>query len=177
MFQDSHILYFSYGSNMAVERLGARLRSAEKIDLALLTEHLLKFHKVSRMDNSAKCDAFFTGEVDDLVYGVLYAIKRDELKQLDKIEGVGSGYDRKQVRIRTNGGDTLEAETYVATRIDPALQPLDWYKEHVLRGARAGGLPADYINSMIEAVEAIIDQDEERKRRELAVYTQSPQRD
>ena len=61
------------------------------------------------------------------------------------------------------------AETYIATICDPSLRPLDWYKEHVLRGARAIGLPSAYVAS-IEAVVAEVDPDKARRARELSIY-------
>ena len=57
----------------------------------------------------------------------------------------------------------------MATQFDNSLRPLDWYKEHVVRGARAAGLPIDYISS-IEAVIADIDADEKRRTQEMSVY-------
>ncbi len=74
------------------------------------------------------------------------------------------------MNVCSESGETFEAETYIATNIDQNLHPFDWYKEHVLRGAKAGDLPADYI-TMIDAVVSEVDPDAERKARELAVYS------
>ena len=42
---------------------------------------------------------------------------------------------------------TVHARTYQARpdKIDTTLRPFDWYKEHVLRGAREHGLPVAYV--------------------------------
>jgi gamma-glutamylcyclotransferase (GGCT)/AIG2-like uncharacterized protein YtfP len=163
------ILYFAYGSNMAIARLRSRAPSAELIGVAVLAGHQLKFHKRGMRDHSGKCDIPHTGRSEDRVFGVLYSIHSDELDVLDKVEGRGFGYERKTVTLRSETGETCEAETYIATQTDPHLRPLDWYKEHVLRGARAAGLPADYITS-IDAVVADVDPNAERRARELAIY-------
>jgi gamma-glutamylcyclotransferase len=63
----------------------------------------------------------------------------------------------------------LEAQTHIATRTDARLRPFDWYKDHVLRGAVALGLPAGYV-ALIEATAADRDPDPERRGRELAIY-------
>jgi hypothetical protein len=63
----------------------------------------------------------------------------------------------------------LEAFTYYATNIDPDLKPLDWYKEHVIRGARENELPIEYIRT-IEAVDFVEDSDVERHDEELSIY-------
>lgn len=162
-------LYFAYGSNMAMERLSARVPSAKFVSVATLVGYALKFHKPSK-DGSGKCDAAFTGRYEeDRVLGALYSIQASQLPDLDKFEGRGHGYERKTVIVSALSGETFDAETYVATIFDANLRPLDWYKEHVLRGARSIGLPSAYIAS-IEAVVADIDSDEERRAKELSIY-------
>lgn len=166
------VLYFAYGSNMAIERLYERVPSAKFISVAALSGYTLRFHKPSKKDGSGKCDAAFTGNSSDTVLGVLYSINADQLSALDKYEGLGHGYDRKTVPLITCSGEIFQAETYIATNRDPSLRPLDWYKEHVLRGARAIGLPSGYIAS-IEAVVADFDVDKERRMNELEIYSKN----
>jgi gamma-glutamylcyclotransferase len=165
--------YFAYGSNMAIERLKKRVSSAELLSTATLPEHRLKFHKPSKKDGSGKCDAAFSGNSEDRVLGALYLIQTSQLSELDNFEGRGYGYDRKTVLVHTASDKFFSAETYVATKFDSSLRPLDWYKEHVLRGARAIELPSSYIES-IEAVVADIDTDTKRRENELAIYGLPP---
>ena len=63
----------------------------------------------------------------------------------------------------------IEAQIYLATKFDASLRPLDWYKEHVVRGAKAIGLPNSYVAS-IEAVTCDVDANEKRRTKELAIY-------
>jgi len=88
---------------------------------------------------------------------------------LDKKEGLGFGYEQKEVDIITSNGDTVKAFTYYATNIDETLKPYSWYKEHVIRGAVENKLPKSYISN-IEAIEAIEDPDRERHDMELKIY-------
>jgi gamma-glutamylcyclotransferase len=166
------ILYFAYGSNMAAERLSARIGSVSRVCVGALAAHRLAFHKPSLRDGSGKCDAARTDDPVDRVLGVVYALPEDVLAVLDRFEGCGMGYERRRARVRSLAGDPLETEIYVATRTDPSLRPFDWYKEHVLRGALAAGLPAEYV-AEIEAVATLRDPDEQRRRRELAIYDPS----
>lgn len=161
--------YFSYGSNMSIRRLLERVPSAKKVDVGILEKHELKFHKVGKKDGSAKCDASKTGNPEHLLYGVVFHISAVEKHVLDKKEGLGSGYEQKDVEIILNSGSTVEAFTYYATNIDANIKPLDWYKEHVLRGARENALPIEYIRS-IEIIEFDEDSDTERRDRELSIY-------
>jgi gamma-glutamylcyclotransferase len=161
--------YFSYGSNMSIKRLRDRVPSAKKVDVGILEKHELKFHKISSNDGSAKCDACETGNTEHKLYGVVFHISEEEKPGLDKKEGLGYGYEQKNVKILLNNGATIYAFTYYATNINPELKPLDWYKEHVLRGARENELPIEHIRS-IEVIEHVDDSDTERRDNELSIY-------
>lgn len=164
------MLCFTYGSNMSHRRLQARVPSARFVAVAELPSHRLRFHK-SAGDGSAKCNAEETGNPDDRVIGVVYEIDAAEKPDLDRHEALGFGYDEKEVELAT-GSDRLQAWMYYATRIDQALKPFHWYKDHVLIGARENGLPAEYV-AQIEAVESVDDPKPERHSRELSIYGKS----
>ena len=160
--------YFAYGSNMSLARLRARVPSAEKIGPFILAGHSLRFHKCGR-DGSGKCDAFVTNNAEDTVVGVLFTIDAHEKAHLDRIEGLGCGYEHKWVCVSDGSGLEYKAATYYASSMDGTLKPYSWYKHHVLVGARESGLPVDYINT-IERVEHLDDPDSSRDRLERAVH-------
>lgn len=161
--------YFAYGSNMAAGRLSARVPSAQFVCSAALVGHTLKFHKPSRKDGSGKCDAAPSVNSADRVYGAVFSLLESELPLLDKFEGHGFGYDRKSISLITENLGNIEAQAYLATKFDSSLHPLDWYKEHVVRGAKAIGLPESYV-AAIEAVACDVDADAKRRADELAIY-------
>lgn len=152
-----------------MKRLHDRITSADKISTVTLRYHQLLFHKASERDGSAKCDAFQTTNHHHRIHGVLFEIASTDKKTLDHYEGLGNGYETKYVNVELPDGSQLEAFTYFATHIDSSLKPFDWYKEHVLVGARENELPIEYIES-IKSVECIIDTDTSRRTRELAIY-------
>lgn len=158
------MLYFSYGSNMSSKRLRQRV-PALKVGLAMLFEHELRFHKISNKDDSAKCDAHFTGKEKHVVYGVFYEIADSHKTVLDEFEGVGFGYETKLVEVHYEK-TVLSAFTYFATHINANLKPFYWYKQHVLIGARENLLPPKYI----EKIESIPDSDSVRNNMELDIY-------
>ena len=162
------MLYFAYGSNMSTPRLKARIPSANLIGTGCLQGYQLVFHKVSMRDGSGKCDASYTSNRSDQVFGVLYDFPSTDLVALDKIEGVGQGYDVKILDVQYEQ-KLVMAQTYLATNTDAGLKPLLWYKEHVLRGASEHDLPEEYIQ-YINSVEAIVDLDSGRAARELSLY-------
>ncbi len=73
--------YFSYGSNMSLVRLHERAPSARIIGTCSISRHDLRFHKKSK-DNSGKCDAYETGDVNDVIFGVLFEIDGSEKSAL-----------------------------------------------------------------------------------------------
>jgi len=167
--------YFAYGSNMSVSRLSARVQITRLLGVGTLSRHVLRWHKRSK-DRSAKCDAFFTGNPENRVFGVLYQIDDSQKSRLDRAEGLGHGYLVKAERIESNN-EIVHAVLYVATPefIDESLKPYDWYKDHVLLGAREHGLPNHYVKR-IEAVHAIPDPDAERADRERSIHAARPRR-
>lgn len=156
--------YFAYGSNMSLQRLQARVPVARPLGAAVLPGHSLRFHKAGR-DGSAKCDAFHTADLADAIHGVLFHIDEAGKAVLDRVEGLGAGYDEKQVILACG----TAAVTYVATHIDETLLPFHWYKQHVLVGATEARLPADYVYR-IEQHPAVNDPDPARHAREIAIH-------
>jgi len=167
----SSIVYFAYGSNMSTPRIKRRIESATVVSTARLYEHALRFHKKS-IDGSAKCDIQHTRHPQDIVFGVIFEIHRREKHVLDRYEGLGSGYEEKQVTTFLPDGRVTTATTYYATHIDASLKPYHWYKEHVLRRAREHALPAEHI-AAIEAIESIADPSDTNHASELSIYPES----
>lgn len=140
----------------------------EKIGVYALQGHELRFHKAGT-DGSAKCDAFETGNSEDVVIGVLFEIDSQGKEILDRIEGLGMGYAEKSVNLIHASGSVSKAQTYFATHIDNARKPYKWYVEHVLKGAREAPLPADYVARIVSVV-SINDPDLDREVRQRAIY-------
>ena len=164
------MLYFAYGSNLSTCRLLQRVSTAELVTTGQLHHHQLLFHKIGR-DGSAKCNAFYTGLEKDIIHGAVYTFDPDERTLLDDAEGLGNGYEIKDVSIVVNGSQHIQAFTYFATRIALDIKPFDWYREHVLVGAREHFFPDHYID-MITSVHVVEDTDSQRAKKELSVYSQ-----
>src|SRR2546429_187809 len=92
------MLYFAYGSNMCTGRLRLRVPSANPVLIAKLLNHSLRFHKRSD-DRSGKCDACFTGEPADVVWGVIFQMDPADKPHLDAHEGLGHGYVEKLITV------------------------------------------------------------------------------
>lgn len=83
------------------------------------------------------------------VHGALYCIPSGEKHLLDLVEGVGQGYDEREVEVVTDG-EACAAWTYVASpgHVDDTLSPFEWYRELVVRGAQSFGLPEEYVDAL-----------------------------
>ena len=116
---------------MLIKKIKARCPSAEKIEPVthsqyMIRNHIFKFHKKSSKDFSAKGDVERTNNIDDVVYGVLFSIKKEEKRKLDREEGLHYGYEEKTVYVfdeKSSGvlssyPDIISAITYYATDID-----------------------------------------------------------
>ncbi|MFT5728399.1 MAG: gamma-glutamylcyclotransferase [Desulforhopalus sp.] len=161
--------YFAYGSNMSKERLQKRVPSAKVIGVFSLSRYELRFHKIGK-DGSAKGDAFFTGKVSDVVVGVLYSIDCSEKLWLDEAEGLGNGYEEKEVTLINEKGQATVGLLYYATNINSALRPFSWYVHHILKGAENAKLPKRYVQQ-ISSVQTIEDADRQRDTLERSLYT------
>lgn len=153
--------YFAYGSNMLLARIRGRVPSARVWSVGKLLSHKLMWHKISA-DGSGKCDAYETGNDDDILYGVIFEISEQDKPSLDMPEGLGYGYDEKIVPVYSEKDQsTIEAVTYYATNIQDGLQPYHWYKNFVLEGAIENELPEEHIEH-IRRMESKDDTDQKR---------------
>ncbi len=137
------LTYFAYGSNMLTERLRRRVPSTLALGHAVLEGWTMTFQKRGN-DGSAKCTIV---QADGECHGVLFTISADERGILDRIEGLGVGYEIREIAVRY-GSQIQSAFTYVAQDdwVEEGLTPFDWYHKLVALGARQHDLPEDYQN-------------------------------
>ncbi|MEI4471610.1 gamma-glutamylcyclotransferase family protein [Frigidibacter sp. MR17.24] len=128
-------LYFAYGSNLLPARLVARCPGARAIGVAELPDNRLDFSKPGA-DGSGK--ATIRHQPGAATPGAVYDLPEAELPVLDAFEGLGRGYGRERVVLRTDGGP-VEAWTYRAIEV-AALPAFDWYLGLCLAGRAAQGL-------------------------------------
>ncbi len=158
-------LNFAYGSNMLSARIRERVPGAQLVGIATLHGHALRWHKVAK-DGSGKCD-IVASEPGSVVHGVLYEIPSHEKQHLDRAEGLGFGYEEKDVLVECKTG-MLKATAYVATHVDESILPFTWYRALVIAGAVEHGLPMAYVNGL-RAIEAKLDADAQRHALNMAL--------
>ena len=150
------IRYFAYGSNMLLQRLRERCKSARIICVASVSGYQLAFSKKSK-DGSGK--ATIVAESDARVYGVVFDISSEDATELDRIEGLGKGYERIELIAFTHQeGPPITVIAYIAHEgfLDSTLRPYDWYRDLIVKGAKQHNLPDDYV-TMLHAICALPD--------------------
>jgi gamma-glutamylcyclotransferase len=138
------ITYFAYGSNMSPAVLTDIAPSAQVIGIGRLDDYRLAFTRRSTRWNAgvadvAECQTF-------TLYGVLYAIRTDELEKLDRKEGVPKAYQRAGIDVMVDGVLT-HAMTYVVVKPQSnEIQPHPDYLKQIIDGARERKLPSPYLD-------------------------------
>lgn len=154
-------LMFAYGSNLCLPRLVDRIGAVQSITTGYLTGWSYRWNKIAD-DGSGKGNIIRTDDSDDRVWGAVFDCPGTSLDALDRIEGVGSGYERRRVTVET-GQTPMDAWAYIGTpdSLDDTLKPYDWYQTLVVMGARSMELPLEYIETLA-AAQAVTDPDRNR---------------
>jgi gamma-glutamylcyclotransferase len=137
-------LYFAYGSNMSTARLVARVAGARALGRA----RLVVFNKPG-IDGSGKANV--VSDPGSRVWGVLYRIELDDWPTLDRFE---PGYVRERRAVVCERRGCISAFLYRWIEEDaetaPFTAPFDWYRAHLIEGAREHGLPPSYLRGLEE---------------------------
>ena len=128
--------YFAYGSNMSSTQMAERCPGSTPIGLASLPDFRFLINE--------RGVATVVPEADAMVRGVLWSTTDEHIESLDGFEGLAKGnYVRETIEVETDDG-AVDALVYLACHHEPG-PPRVGYLETVLGGARAFGVPADYI--------------------------------
>lgn len=140
------MIVFSYGSNMSISRIKNRLKNIKKIGIGKVKGYTLTFYKESK-DGSGKATIVKASNNSE-VWGVLFEISDKDKKKLDKIEGLGKGYDIINLNVYDKNNNIINAFAYIAEEdyINENLKPFDWYFNYVINGAKENKLPEEYID-------------------------------
>ncbi|XP_063610195.1 gamma-glutamylcyclotransferase-like [Penaeus indicus] len=145
-------LYFAYGSNLLTERIHINNPSAKMVDIGKLKDFRLDFNYFSQRWQGAA--ATIVEDPGNHLYGVLWEIANEDMKHLDKQEGVDHGvYKAIEVDVEASDGKMVKARSYQLIRpLEKDRRPSFVYLDVILRGAKENGLPKDYID-FLEGIE------------------------
>lgn len=146
--------YFAYGSNLhhaqLIERCGQLSASDEPPRLVRLPNYRVAFN-LDGGDGEVYANIITPGNG---VLGVIYRCNAAALAKLDVYE---TGYDRLDVTVIDEHGSSLPAFAYIAQsgNVTAERRPAAEYLQIILTGARAHGLPLDYIREIESRAAAI----------------------
>jgi 2-hydroxychromene-2-carboxylate isomerase len=142
---DDSLWYFAYGSNMSHGTFaGRRGISPLATRWGWLAGHRLVFDLP--IGPGERACANVVPDDGARLAGVLYRITVEQAEHLDRTEGVPNGvYARIPIEVLADDGQRIAAFTYRSTRGETGRKPSARYLGLLLDGARAGGLPAEYV--------------------------------
>ena len=82
-----------------------------------------------------------------VAHGLLWHTSDEHIASLDGFEGLAAGRYTRESQFVVFGGFRVETFVYVARQNEPG-PPRAGYLERVVGGARAAGLPADYVREL-----------------------------
>lgn len=132
--------YFAYGSNLTLARMRSRVDGARAEGVACLRGYRLAWDKLGA-DGSGKAN--LRRDAGSRVWGVVYAFEAHRWPELDAHE---RGYERFEALV-TLADAAIPAQTYRSARLTRE-PPFAWYRELVVEGARAHGLPEDWLRAL-----------------------------
>lgn len=134
--------YFAYGSNMDPKQMDRRCPGAVPLGPARLDGHRLVF--VWDSPGWGGGVAHVERAQGSHAWGVLWDLTQDHLATLDEYEGVASGVYERATGVVLYQGEPVNAVLYRALRLRPKA-PSARYVNALVRGAKAYGVPDDYI--------------------------------
>jgi len=140
-------LYFAYGSNMSASVMAAVAPGHRFAGRARLPAHRLAFTRRSVRTGSGVADV--VPDPAATVWGVLYELGAGDLGALDRKEGLGWAYGRRDVSVVDDEGSVQTAFAFVVlAKAAHEIRPSDDYLRGLVEAATERGLPPAYVASL-----------------------------
>jgi gamma-glutamylcyclotransferase (GGCT)/AIG2-like uncharacterized protein YtfP len=150
------VRYFAYCTLLDREEMGKFCPGAVAGDTGTISGWRVGFAAYDRANNRGGCQLI--AEPGHEVYGILYELSDAEMTELDRISGVPDGfYQRIDVTVTTSDHQQIPAITYIIPNPEGSFQPSATYTRPIKVGARAVGLPDDYVAELEQAISAASD--------------------
>jgi cation transport regulator ChaC len=143
--------YFAYGSNLSRAVMQSRAGQILDAQPGRLENYELLFNKKVRGGTG---EANIQPARGKLVLGVLYRLTEAALRSLDRNTGVPAHYRRIEVSAQDGSGNKVNAQAYIASKVEKGLRPATHYLQTILDGAAENGFPEDYMAMLRKAAGA-----------------------
>lgn len=145
--QETHLLYFAYGSDMNPEQISARCDEPKAFMVAHLPDYAVAFFgHADRWDGGLES---IMECPNSQVFGVLYKVSFNDADYLDACQGArldGTGpYFQFPIEVIGADGNLYSVFTYKKSSLGETTLPSSGYLDYIVSGAVARGLPDEYI--------------------------------
>lgn len=111
------MLYFAYASNLSRDYMESRCPDATPVKKVVLKNYKLTFNQLADIIKSE----------EEVVFGALYAVSKQSVEKLDRLEGYPDLYDRIVVEVEDDKGNQYDAFAYIMVEKDLELPPDHYY--------------------------------------------------
>lgn len=128
------MLYFAYASNLSKDYMLSRCPNAMPIKKAVLKNNKLTFNQL----------ADIIPKDGENVLGAIYVISKQELEELDRLEGFPDLYNRIVMEVEDENGNKYDA--YVYTMVEKKFElPPEHYYQILLKGYEDWDLAIEHL--------------------------------
>lgn len=145
-----NVWYFAYGSNLNKQQMKRRVGKLKDSTRAVLRDHRVVFDTYSQTWRGGVAD--IVESPGDAVYGAAYLLTEEQVKELDKYEGVPRLYSRRRVTVEVDDM-LLDTITYVASNPGKFIKPSQKYLDSVTSGLRQHGYEEEIAKRIVRAAE------------------------
>lgn len=128
------MLYFAYASNLSKEYMLSRCPDSTPVKKVILRNYKLVFNQL----------ADIIQQENEIVFGAIYVISKQELEGLDKMEGYPDLYERIVVEVEDEKGNKYDTFAYAMVEKDLELPPEHYY-QILVKGYEDWGLPVEHL--------------------------------
>jgi len=128
------MLYFAYASNLSKDYMLSRCPNAITIKKAVLKNNKLTFNQL----------ADIIPKDGENALGAIYVISKQELEELDRLEGFPDLYNRIVMEVEDENGNKYDA--YVYTMVEKKFElPPEHYYQILLKGYEDWDLAIEHL--------------------------------
>ena len=124
--------YFAYGSNMNHAQMSRRCRHSRFLNKAMLEDYRFIYDGFSPTRKGAVANVI--QDKGHSVWGGLFEIGKDDLAALDRYEGYPENYQRQEMMVKDEHGNSFSAMVYYREGEKPGTPGMD-YRNVVKQGA------------------------------------------
>ncbi len=146
------VWYFAYGANLNKDLMKKRVGGWRDCKRGVLEGYKLSFDVFSKSWGGGVAD--IREESGSKVYGAVYLLDEEQLKVLDRYEGVPSIYLRRKVIVKTDDGE-VKAVTYVAANPKQYVRPSAEYLAMMQKGLRQHGYGDEVLREVRRLAEGL----------------------